>query len=713
MTILHIPVFHGIAPRRASRKLTQAQSQTARNCELFSEELRPIKEVTQVDTPGKVGVKKSIYLLGGTWLHWLTDVDVARSPLYLENALRIHYTGDKNPKSTDDTLATASPGREYPTDFYRLGLPRPDTNPTIGTTGGTGNNIDRSYVYTFVTAWGEEGPPSPVGSVTGPSDATSWDLTAIDASPPNQWTHAADISTIAFSGTTVTVTLNSGSNHFLETTEYVTFSGTTTGTGSLYTDIIGTWQVTRTSALVFTFELLVAPTGTYTGGAVIDREAPIQTTSMVKRVYRTLAGGYRYVGETLGTTLTDTTTDTGLGKALPGGILEKDWWKAPNGNMKGIIAFPGGIQAGFYGNTLAFCEPNVPSAYPEAYRYTFNSDIVAIGVVGNMVVVATEGYPNVVTGTHPDSMAQGELEVFQSCVSKRGLVSLFNGVVYPSEDGLVYVPSVGVPQIITRDFFKKKDWSLFNPSELVSGVFDDRYYGFYVGGGESGAEGGALIFDPKEPGGTFTTLGLSATAVHSDLESDDFYLMQDDVIAKYDAGGSFLTYTWLSKLFTTKNPLGFTAAKIKLTIGDGVPVVEQTAAIAAAITSLELILSDTVANSGTFGAANNYVSGSLGGGAVADYAFAGGPYYAAVAGITGSGQEITANMKVYAWFDTGSGSITRNLVHTENLSGSKPFRLGNVIKGFLSDQWEIEFNCNDVIIHEALLGTTVRELAKV
>lgn len=712
MTILHVPVFHGIAPRLAPRKLTQAQSQEARNCDLFSQELRPVRDAIEVNTPSKAGTKESIYKLDDLWLHWITDVDVARSPLYLENQKRIHYSGDYNPKSTDDTLADQSPGTDYPTDFYRLGIPRPDTAPTVGHTGGTGNDVERSYVYTFVSAWGEEGPPSPVTSAVGNIDATSWDLSNLDATPPNQWTHAADITSITFSTTTVTVTLNSGSNHFLETTEYVVISGTTTGTGSLYTDIIGTWAVTRVSELVFTFELPAAPTGTYTGGAVIDREAPLQLTGWTKRVYRTIGGTFRFVGDGItGTTYTDTTADEDLGEVLPGGLDETKWWKAPNGSMQGMTEFPGGILCGFFGNTLAFSEPNVPSAWPEQYRYTFNYEIVGLGVVGNTVVVATKGFPSLVIGDHPATVVQSELEVFQSCVSKRGIAALVNGVIYPSPDGAVYVPAAGMPELISQAYFKKKDWQLFNPSSFIAGAYDDRYYAFYSNGGEGQDEHGGLVFDLKEPGATFTTIGLSSeiTAVHSDLETDELFLQRANDIVQWDSGGSYLTYTWLSKLFTTTRPLSFTAAKIKLTIGEGFTAGEEAAAIAAAITALETELAATALNPATFGVANNFDSGAIAGSAVGSYTVAGGPYAAAVAAL---GAPLTAIMNLYAWYDNGSGSCARHLVHTEEMSGPCTFRVGNVDKGFLADQWEVEFNCTNVIIHEALLGTSMRELAK-
>lgn len=709
MTILYIPVTHGIAPRLAPRKLSNAQSQLARDCDLFSEELRPLRDSIEVNTPSKVGTKKSIYLLGSLWLHWLTDVDVARSPLYLENEQRIHYSGDYNPKSTDNTLAAGSPGTNYPTDFYRLGIPRPDTAPTVAHTGGTGNDIERGYVYSFVSAWGEEGPPSPVTSYVGKADATSWDITGIDATPPNQWTHAADITSITFVGTTVTVTLNSGSNHFVESTEYLVISGTTTGTGSLYTDIIGTWQVTRTGALTFTFEIPAIPTGTYTGGAVIDREAPLQLTGWTKRLYRTIGNNFRFVDDGItGTIYTDVTADENLGELLPGGLDETKWWKAPNGSMQGLIAFPGGVLAGFYGNTLALCEPNVPSAWPEKYQYTFNFEIVAIGVVGNSIVVATNGFPSIVIGDHPSTMIPSELEVFHSCVSKRGMASVVNGVIYPSPDGLVYVPSAGMPSLITEKYFKKKDWELYAADTFVASVYDDRYYAFYENGGETGTESGGIVFDLKEPGATFTTLSTQADGVHSDIETDSLYLINDGDIIKWDSGGSFLNYTWLSKLFTVARPLSFTCAKVKITLGEGVTAGDQAAAIAAAIASLETNLAAT-ALSATFGTDNNYISGAVAGGVVAEYTAAGGPYAAAVAAI---GAPITALMNIYAWYDNGTGSIERHLVHTENLSSSKPFRIGNIAKGFLADQWEVEFNCTEVTMHEATLGTSMRELTK-
>ena len=707
MTMIHMPVFHGIAPRIAPRKLSDSQAQTARDCDLFSGELRPMRDTVEVDTPSKTGTIQSIYRLDGLWLHWAGDVDVARSPLYLENEQRIHYSGDYNIKSTDNVLADTSPGTDYPTDYYRLGLCRPDNAPTVGSTGGSLNSIDRSYVYTFVTAWGEEGPPSPAGSHNGFSDATSWDLTAIDTNPPNSQLAAA-ISSIVFSGATVTVTMNASNNHFYETGEYTVISGAV-GTGTLPDLINATHQITRVDELTFTFVLDTTPTGTYTGSATITREAPYQLTDWTKRVYRTLGGDFRYVGETTGTTYTDTTADADLGEVLPGGLDERQWNKAPNGNARGLVSFPGGILACFFGNTVALSEPGIPSAWPTRNQYTFNHPVVGLGVVGNSIVVATEGFPSVMVGDTPSAMVSSELEIFQSCVSKRGIASTFNGVLYPSPDGIVYVPAAGLPIIITNKFFKRSDWQNLNPSSFVAGVHDDRYYAFYTDGGESGGESGGIIFDLKEPDITFTQISIPASGVFSDLEEDELYFLRDGDIVKWDAGGHYLTYTWLSKIFTTARPLSFTCAKIRTTTGDGISEADILAAKVAAIAALEASLAAT-AMASSQGAANNYDSGAIAGSAAGTYTVAGGPYAKAVSGM---GSAIAAIFRVYAWYDNGTGTTGRHLVHEGQIFGdSKPFRIGNIVKGFLADQWEVELSCNDVRVHAVMLGTSMRELAR-
>jgi hypothetical protein len=59
---------------------------------------------------------------------------------------------------------------------WLLGVPPPSAAPTIIVTGGTSPTTTRSYVATYVSAYGEEGPPSDPVTTSGNIDG-SWDIT--------------------------------------------------------------------------------------------------------------------------------------------------------------------------------------------------------------------------------------------------------------------------------------------------------------------------------------------------------------------------------------------------------------------------------------------------------------------------------------------------------------------------------------------------------
>lgn len=685
MAILKIDRFYGTAPRYGARKLAPGLSQVARNIELFSQELAPIRTHSDVSVPSKDGTPLSIFPLDNYWLHWTTDVDVVRGPIETDTTGRIYYTGDLQPKATNTSLATTGGGTDYPIGYYRLGVPRPDTAPTVTPSAtGTGNTVSRSYIYTFVTAWGEEGPPSPVTTASGRTDDT-WALTTIDATPPNSGTISA-----ATAGAS-TVSLTFSASHFLESGDYIVIAGSITGTGALPTDLPGTYEFTRTSATQGT--IVLTTSGTYTANGTWAREAPLQTTGWTKYIYRSLGGDYYYVASTTGTSYNDTVADTALGEILPYGNLENEWWRSPPLDLQGLVMAPNGVLAGFVGNTLYMCEPYVPSAWPRKYAKTLDYQIVGLGVVGNTIVVATEGKPYVVIGDHPENMVDRRLNISQPCVSKRGIASAANGVIYPCNIGLVYVPAAGNPTIITDKYVKEKEWALFNPSSIHAALYNERYYGFYEDGGENGDESGAFIFDPNEPESAFTTLGVVATASHTDEENAYLYMVQDGVVTKHEGGSTHLVYSWKSKKYTTSRPACFKAGKVKLEnigIGDAVT-------LTSAISTLETELSDSALASG-FGSDNNYYGGGFGGSAVGDYAVAGGPYFEVISDSLASAE--TALLTLYA-----DGEV----VATKNLVDSSPFRLPG---GYRADTFEVQIDSNVMKISEIMLASTMSELSE-
>lgn len=110
------------------------------------------------------------------------------------------------------------------------------------------------------------------------------------------------------------------------------------------------------------------------------------------------------------------------------------------------------------------------------------------------------------------------------------------------------------------------------------------------------------------------------------------------------------------------------------------------------------------------GQINNYYSGCFGGFDCGRYAWAGGPMDEATDRATQS--PISAEMKLYSWRrDTSNGNTyVRRLEYTKKLTDSRPFRMPG---GYMADNYEVEFTCNNVTIHEVALASTMKELAEV
>ena len=169
--LLRIAHFNGISPRTSPRLLADTFATVSRNTKLWNGSVRPWRETQAVASLARIGAKRTIYRFGqdhaddsNYWLHWLTDVDVVRSPVAGNE--RTFFTGDGAPKVTDSVLALTG-GEAYPNAAYDLGVPSPTQQPVANVTGTAGASetpVLRFYVYTFVNAWGEEGAPSPVSA---------------------------------------------------------------------------------------------------------------------------------------------------------------------------------------------------------------------------------------------------------------------------------------------------------------------------------------------------------------------------------------------------------------------------------------------------------------------------------------------------------------------------------------------------------------------
>lgn len=188
MTAISIKEFAGQAPKVNPRQLPPSMAQIALNCKLWST-LEPFRDVAAVVTPTKVGANMSMYRLGQGlaetqfWMTWATDVNVVRGQIAGDTTERTYYTGDGVPKVTDATLCTAG-GTNYPVTSYTLGIPKPITSPTLVVSGaGTGLPESRIYVYTYVSAWGEESQPCLASAAVDVMVGQTVTLSALSATP--------------------------------------------------------------------------------------------------------------------------------------------------------------------------------------------------------------------------------------------------------------------------------------------------------------------------------------------------------------------------------------------------------------------------------------------------------------------------------------------------------------------------------------------------
>lgn len=161
---MNINFFRGARPKLEPHLLETGEAQKAVNCRLQTGALEPFRGQSLVQA-ASLGSVATIYKYGDTnfWFEFADDVDIAEGPIASDTESTTYFTGDGVPAMTYASIATAG-AAPYPSNRYRLGLPEP-SDTFIANVTGTANDVDdnedsRAYVITYVSARGEEGPPS-------------------------------------------------------------------------------------------------------------------------------------------------------------------------------------------------------------------------------------------------------------------------------------------------------------------------------------------------------------------------------------------------------------------------------------------------------------------------------------------------------------------------------------------------------------------------
>ena len=160
MSGVKVEGFSGTAPKVFARMLPTEMAQVAINTRLDSGRLEGWKAPSSATGVSVTAQTKTIFKSGPLWISSVNEVDYVASPIAEDPFNRIYYTGS----GTYPTMSQSN-GASFGTP-YRLGIPAPPAFTTVpALVPATSVNIDTeepksvSYIYTYVSVYGEEGPP--------------------------------------------------------------------------------------------------------------------------------------------------------------------------------------------------------------------------------------------------------------------------------------------------------------------------------------------------------------------------------------------------------------------------------------------------------------------------------------------------------------------------------------------------------------------------
>jgi hypothetical protein len=190
MVAMKISRFGGSAPLISRRLLPEMMAQVVTNAYLKSGELRPIRSPVHLHQfAGPAVYRRAVRIPDPNapqtpvWMPFVSRfAAIYRNPLVNDAFRRFIWLDNNGPGSpqrlVQNTLARIKNG-DPP---YLLGVPEPQAAPTVNVTGGDVPVVTRSYAYTLVNIFGEEGQPSPAtlasGNITG-----TWAISGL-ALPP-------------------------------------------------------------------------------------------------------------------------------------------------------------------------------------------------------------------------------------------------------------------------------------------------------------------------------------------------------------------------------------------------------------------------------------------------------------------------------------------------------------------------------------------------
>jgi len=285
-------------------------------------------------------------------------------------------------------------------------------------------------------------------------------------------------------------------------------------------------------------------------------------------IYRTVTGqttGAQFFEVTRGdfptvpTVLADNSLDTEITNNL---ALASLGWGNPPVGLDGITALPGGMLVGFVGNTVHFCEPNRPHAWPVGYDQSLMYDIVGLSVWQQSLAVLTTGFPSTGAGNTPSNYTFSQIKVPEPCIARGSIVTDITGVYYASNNGLVVLNYYGMKNQTLNQVTSKQWLNDYHAANIIACRNEAQYLAI-------NATGVGFLIDYSEKRIGFVQLNTFNDAVcvwNDEYDGASYIITPDGKVYVWDSAVQTLplTYKWRSKLFYTPAPVSVGACQVAL-----------------------------------------------------------------------------------------------------------------------------------------------------
>lgn len=452
------------------------------------------------------------------------------------------------------------------TDFQYFS-PGAQVSKTANTTGRSdlaGNTQIRTYIYTWMTPWGEESIPSVPSNETYLKEGQTSTVGSLPTAGPSGQNFIRGLrvyrSVVSASATdyfrlatlwypTATAKVKRVSNVSTVTLAYphnfikgdrfkisgLTGQSSFNITGGIVTSIVDEYAFTYAQSTTD-----VGETADTSGTLFHDVSESISNTA-------------RYWGES-DYNFTDDFSISGLSF-----IVSSEDYDPPPVTMQGLKTSYNNILVGFFDNQLCFSFPDKPHAWPEKYRMTFESDIVSVQPHSGSIIVLTKEYPYIVSGNDPATMVSSRINTLYPCLSKRSVVNMGYGIVWATHGGLAtFAQSTGI-DLITKFVHDWDTWSEgLDVSTLVGHYYNGKYFGSH--------SAGSFIFESDDKvGGFFVTIVKTFSAAFNNSITGAMFYTGNSAgdILEWDATTEvFSTLEWKSKTITTADYVNLGAARV-------------------------------------------------------------------------------------------------------------------------------------------------------